>query len=75
MNAKTNSTLAKPQATSHAGDPGVGGLLADPLETDVVREKIDPHAGTPSADAPRPEHHHDWSPNKKPDTRKECGHA
>ena len=50
-----------------AGDPGVGGLLADPLETDRHREGIDPSAGRASPDPAPPRHHHDWSPNKQPD--------
>ena len=49
-----------------AGDPGVGGLLADPLESDRHRDAIDPGAGRASTDPATPRHHHDWSPNKHP---------
>jgi hypothetical protein len=52
---------------SIAGDPGVGGLLADPLESDRYRDKIDPSAGKVSADPTPPRHHHDWPPNKRPE--------
>ena len=48
-----------------AGDPGVGGLLADPLEVDQARDEIDPAAGPASNDAPPPTRHGDWSPNKR----------
>lgn len=53
-----------------AGDPGVGGLLADPLESDRHRERIDPGAGQASPDPAPPHHHHDWSPNKRPEAPK-----
>ncbi|UVC11032.1 hypothetical protein IHQ71_10865 [Rhizobium sp. TH2] len=62
----------KPANDNHnraiAGDPGVGGLLADPLESDRHRDKIDPGAGEASADPAPPRHHRDWSPNKQPKT-------
>ena len=54
-----------------SGDPGVGGLLADPLASDSSRDEIDPGAGAPTADPAPPRQHHDWSPNKQPDTDKE----
>jgi hypothetical protein len=62
MNAKAHDNDNR----SVAGDPGVGGLLADPTETDRRRDEIDPGAGPISADPPPPRHHRDWSPNKKP---------
>lgn len=48
-----------------AGDPGVGGLLADPLGTDLHRDEIDPGAGGATAEPAPPRHHHDWSPNRQ----------
>ena len=53
-----------------SGDPGVGGLLADPLASDASRDEIDPGAGAPSPDPRPPQQHLDWSPNKKPDVGK-----
>lgn len=58
-----------------SGDPGVGGVLADPLDTDSSRDDIDPVAGRPSADAPQPRQHQDWSPNKRPAIRREDRNA
>ena len=56
-----------------ASDPGVGGLLADPLGADPHRDEIDPDSGEPIADPAPPRHHHDWSPNKQPGAMKSDG--
>ena len=44
------------------GDPGVGGLLSDPLAPAGKHDKPDPAAGPPDADGPPPRHHGDWLP-------------
>lgn len=62
--------------TDIPGDPGVGGLMADPQEPDD-RPKTRPRpAGSPSADPEPPRAHGDWLPNhawkgaaKPPDDR------
>ncbi|MDB5523443.1 MAG: hypothetical protein JWM58_1206 [Rhizobium sp.] len=47
------------------GDPGVGGLLADPLEPTATSDKDDTSvSGVPSPDPEQPEAHGDWSPNR-----------
>jgi len=62
MNAKRSSN---DESRAVAGDPGVGGLLADPLGTDANRDAIDPGAGRPTADPALPRHHRDGSPNNQ----------
>ena len=44
------------------GDPGVGGLLSDPLAPAGKREAPDPAAGPPDPNSPPPRHHGDWLP-------------
>jgi hypothetical protein len=54
-----------------SGDPGVGGLLADPEDAGKTvpdlpsRQKA---GDQPTADPAPPEQHRDWPPNKKPVT-------
>lgn len=49
------------------GDPGVGGLLADPLTTSRPHDNPDPNAGPPSPDPEPPRHHGNWTlPRKEP---------
>lgn len=53
------------------GDPGVGGMLADPEEAGSNAPALPrrPAKGkNPSADPAPPRSHRDWSPNKKPTT-------
>lgn len=47
------------------GDPGVGGLLADPLEaaSKSGNENV-PASGQPSPDPEPPKAHGDWAPNR-----------
>lgn len=47
------------------GDPGVGGLISDPLEPSGPHDTPDPNAGPRSPDPERPRHHGDWMPPKK----------
>ena len=48
------------------GDPGVGGMLADPLEPVLKPEHAEKVAdGPPSPDPPPPEAHGDWAPNRR----------
>ena len=47
------------------GDPGVGGLLSDPLEPSEPHKEPDPDAGPPSPDPAPPRHHRDWMPPRK----------
>ena len=78
MNSIRKSRNNRPQADENpriSGDPGVGGMLADPLGSDASRDEIDPAAGAASADAPPPKHHQDWSPNRRPADRKESRKA
>jgi hypothetical protein len=66
--AKRPDVVDRPRAVAQTdidGDPGVGGLLADPEEavTKVAhRRKI--AANTPSPDPEPPEAHGDWPPNR-----------
>lgn len=48
-----------------SGDPGVGGLLSDPLEPSGPHHDPDPHAGPVSPDPKPPRHHGDWMPPRK----------
>lgn len=49
------------------GDPGVGGLLADPLSPSRPHHEPDPDAGPPSPDPKPPRHHGNWTvPRKDP---------
>jgi hypothetical protein len=48
-----------------AGDPGVGGLLSDPLESSGPHEEPDPSAASPSPDPEPPRQHGDWMPPRK----------
>ena len=56
---KTDSEQRQP------GDPGVGGLLSDPLKPSRQHETPDPSAGAPSPDPEPPRHHGDWMPPRK----------
>lgn len=47
------------------GDPGVGGLLSDPLEPSQPHEEPDPSGGPASPDPEQPRHHGDWMPPRK----------
>ena len=47
------------------GDPGVGGLMADPLAPAAKHDQPDPAAGPPSSDPEKPRHHGDWLPTQK----------
>jgi len=49
------------------GDPGVGGLLADPLTPSRRHDEPDASAGPPSPDPEPPRHHGNWTlPRKEP---------
>ena len=55
------------------GDPGVGGLLADPQEPGRKAPSLPqrPDGKRPiSSDPSPPRDHHDWSPNKRPHTKR-----
>lgn len=54
---QTNRDDAQPRIP---GDPGVGGLLTDPLAPPGQHEEPDPTAGPPSPDPEPPRHHGDW---------------
>jgi hypothetical protein len=47
-----------------SGDPGVGGILADPLEPSKEHDNPDPEAAPPSPDPAPPEHHGEWMPTE-----------
>jgi hypothetical protein len=47
------------------GDPGVVGLLSDPLAPAWPHDAPDPGAGPPDPDTPPPRHHGDWSPTRR----------
>lgn len=51
------------------GDPGVGGLLADPLMPPRPHQQPDPNAGAPSPDPAPPRHHGNWTLPRKDHTR------
>ena len=51
------------------GDPGVGGLLADPQEPAQPHEEPDPDAGPASPDPDPPRHHGDWIVPRKETAR------
>lgn len=51
------------------GDPGVGGLLSDPLAPADKHDSPDPAAGPPDADSPPPRHHGDWLPTHRGQAR------
>lgn len=51
------------------GDPGVGGLLADPQEPAQPHEEPDPEAGPASPDPQPPHHHGDWIVPRKDRSR------
>jgi hypothetical protein len=47
------------------GDPGVGGILADPLAPSKDHEQPDPGSAPPSPDPAPPKHHGEWMPTEK----------
>lgn len=47
------------------GDPGVGGLLSDPLKPAEPHDDADPSSGPPSPDPAPPRHHGDWTLPRK----------
>lgn len=47
------------------GDPGVGGLLSDPLAPPAKHKAPDPGAGPADPDARPPRHHGDWLPTSR----------
>ena len=51
------------------GDPGVGGLLSDPLDPSPPHDEPDPEAGPPSPAPEPPRRHGDWMPTKKPQAK------
>lgn len=53
------------------GDPGVGGLLSDPLSTPEPHEEPDSRAEPPSPSPAPPRHHGDWMPTKKEASKSE----
>lgn len=55
------------------GDPGVGGLLSDPLEPSGPHQAPSPGAGPPSPDPAPPRHHGDWMPPRKDASRARTG--
>ena len=55
------------------GDPGVGGLLSDPLEPSESHQEPDPNTGPPSPDPEPPRHHGDWMPPHKDAARARPG--
>ena len=55
------------------GDPGVGGLLSDPLEPSGPHKEPDADTGTPSPDPAPPRHHGDWMPPRKETPRTRPG--
>ena len=56
----------KPSAEGRvSGDPGVGGILADPLAPSKDHDKPDPKAGSPCPDPVAPKHHGKWMPTEK----------
>jgi hypothetical protein len=59
----TENTVAS--RTTVSGDPGVGGLLSDPLKTPQPHEQPNPNAGPASPDPKPPRHHGDWLPPQK----------
>ena len=46
-------------------DPGVGGLLADPLTSSRPHDEPDPEVGPPSPDPAPPRHHGNWTLPRK----------
>lgn len=46
------------------GDPGVGGILANPLATSGENDNPEPEVGPGSLDPAPPKHHGDWMPNE-----------
>jgi len=62
--------ITKPEPETSArnrisGDPGVGGILADPLGPAKHHENPDPDGGPPSHDPAPPKHHGEWMPTEK----------
>lgn len=55
------------------GDPGVGGLLSDPLAPAAQHDAPDPRAGPPDPDSPPPRHHGDWLPTRRAQASKPPG--
>jgi hypothetical protein len=47
------------------GDPGVGGLIADPLASPAPHGNPGPKEGPPSPDPAPPDHHGDWMPTRR----------
>lgn len=52
-----------------SGDPGVGGLLADPLEPSAPHAEPEPGSANPSPEPAPPRHHGDWRPTKSASER------
>jgi hypothetical protein len=46
------------------GDPGVGGLLADPLAAPDPAAKVEKPDNPPSPEPAPPIHHGDWTPTR-----------
>ena len=55
------------------GDPGVGGLLSDPLAPAGEHDSPDPAAGPPDPDSPPPRHHGDWLPTSREQINRQRG--
>ncbi|MBX9457311.1 MAG: hypothetical protein KL863_15550 [Rhizobium sp.] len=52
---------SSPSIDNHIpGDPGVGGMLADPMLPTGPHETPDPEAGAPSPDPEPPHRHGNW---------------
>lgn len=68
MNKPSHTFDARHERLSRvSGDPGVGGLLADPLTPSRPHDEPDPRAGPPSPDPAPPRHHGNWTlPRKEP---------
>jgi len=61
------SNEPEPKASSGdriSGDPGVGGILADPLKPSERHDEPDPKEGPPSHDPEPPEQHGEWMPTE-----------
>jgi hypothetical protein len=57
-----HSKSCQEQRGTVAGDPGIGGLLADPLAPAEHHDMPDPKAGTVSPDPAPPRRHGNWMP-------------
>jgi hypothetical protein len=65
LKLRKHSVADEGRAIRIFGDPGVGGLLSDPLEPSGRHQEPDPDAGPPSPDPEPPRHHGDWMPPRK----------